>query len=55
MWEIFSFKRSVGTGIVAVLLGKSLKSLRNRTSHRVGGLFGGTRRLVRYTEPLGFV
>ena len=29
-------------GIVAVLLGKFLKSLRNHTSHQVGGLFGGT-------------
>ena len=31
-----------GTGIVAVLPGKFLKSLRNHTSHQVGGLFGGT-------------
>ena len=29
-------------GIVAVLPGKFLKSLRNHTSHQVGGLFGGT-------------
>ena len=29
-------------GIVAVLRGKFLKSLRNHTSHQVGGLFGGT-------------
>ena len=28
-----------GTGIVAVLPGKFLKSLRNQTSHQVGGLF----------------
>ena len=33
-----------------------LKSLRNHTSHQVGGLFGGTL-VVRFdiTEPLGFV
>ena len=31
-----------GTGIVAVLPGKFLKSLRNHTSHQVGRLFGGT-------------
>ena len=42
-WEIFSFKRSsFRTGIVAVLPGKFLKSLRNRTPYRVEGLFGGT-------------
>ena len=29
-------------GIVAVLPGKFLKSLRNHTSHQVRGLFGGT-------------
>ena len=29
-------------GIVTVLPGKILKSLRNHTSHHVGGLFGGT-------------
>ena len=29
-------------GIVAVLPGKFLKSLRNHTSHQVGGLFGDT-------------
>ena len=29
-------------GIIAVLPGKFLKSLRNHTSHRVGGLFTGT-------------
>ena len=29
-------------GIVAVLPGKFLKSLRNHTSDQVGGLFGGT-------------
>ena len=34
-------RRSVGTGIVAVLPGKLLKSLRNHTCHQVGGLFGG--------------
>ena len=28
--------------IVAFLTGKVLKSLRNHTSHQVGGLFGGT-------------
>ena len=27
--------------IVAVLTGKFLKSLRNHTSHQIGGLFGG--------------
>ena len=32
-----------------------LKSLRNRISHRVEGLFGGTWRSARYTEPLGLV
>ena len=43
-------------GIVAVLPGKFLKSLRNHTSHQVGGLFGGTL-VVRFdiTELLGFV
>ena len=33
---------SVGAGIVAVLPGKYLKSLRKYNSHQVGGLFGGT-------------
>ena len=32
-----------------------LKNLRNHTSHRVGGLFGGTRWSAEYTEHLGFV
>ena len=43
-------------GIVAVLPGKFVKSLRNHTSHQVGGLFRGTL-VVRFdiTEPLGFV
>ena len=43
-------------GIVAVLPGKFLKSLRNRTSHQVEELFGGTL-VVRFdiTEPLGSV
>ena len=43
-------------GVVAVLPGKFLKSLRNRTSHQVEGLFGGTL-VVRFdiTEPLGSV
>ena len=31
-----------GTGIVAVLPGTFLKSLRNQTSRHVWGLFGGT-------------
>ena len=44
-----------GTGIVAVLPGKFLKSLRNHTSHQVGGLFGGTLMVGLITEPLGFV
>ena len=44
-----------GTGIVAVLPGKFLKSLRNHTSHQVGGLFGGTSMAGLITEPLGFV
>ena len=48
-------RRSVGTGIVAVLPGKFLKSLRNHTSHQVGGLFGGTLVTGLITEPLGFV
>ena len=43
------------TGIVAVLPGKFLKSLRNHTSHQVGGLFGGTLMAGLITEPLGFV
>ena len=45
-----------GTEIVVVLPGKFLKSLRNHTSHQVGGLFRGTL-VVRFdiTEPLGFV
>ena len=45
-----------GTGIVTVLPGKFLKSLRNHTFHQVGGLFEGS--LVVWfdiTEPLGFV
>ena len=48
-------RRSVGTGIVAVLPGKFLKSLRNHTSHQVGGLFGGTLMVGLITEPQGFV
>ena len=45
-----------GAGIVAVLPGKFLKSLRNHTSHQVGGLFGGTLVVrVDIAEPLGFV
>ena len=44
-----------GTGIVAVLPGKFLKSLRHHTSHQVGGLFGGTLMVGLITEPLGFV
>ena len=32
-----------------------LKSLRNHTSHQVGGLFGGTLAIGLITEPLGFV
>ena len=44
-----------GTGIVAVLPGKCLKSLRNHTSHQVGGLFGDTLMVGLITEPLGFV
>ena len=31
------------------------KSLRNHTSHQVGGLFGGTLVIGLITEPLGFV
>ena len=46
---------SVGTGIVAVLPSKFLKSLRNHTSRQVGGLFGGTLVVGLITEPLGFV
>ena len=48
-------RRSVGTGTVAVLPGKFLKSLRNHTSHQVGGLFGDTLVVGLITEPLGFV
>ena len=44
-----------GTGIVAVLPGKFLKSFRNHTSHQVGGLFGGTLVIGLITETLGFV
>ena len=44
-----------GTGIVAVLPGKFLKSLWNDTSHQVGGLFGGTLMVGLVTEPLRFV
>ena len=40
-------------GIVAVLPGKFLKSLRNHTSHQVGGLFGGTLVMGLITESLG--
>ena len=42
-------------GIVAVLPGKFLKSLRNHTSHQVGGLFRGTLVIGLIMEPLGFV
>ena len=31
------------------------KSLRNHTSHQVGGLFGGASVISLITEPLGFV
>ena len=49
-------RRSVGTGIVAVLPGKFFfKSLRNHTSHQLGGLFGGTLVIGLIAEPLGFV
>ena len=48
-------RRSFGSGIVAVLPGKYLKSLRNHTSHQVGRLFGGTLVIGLITEPLGFV
>ena len=48
-------RRSVRTGIVAVLPGKFLKSFWNHTSHQVGGLFGGTLVIGLITEPLGFV
>ena len=41
-------------GIVAVLLGKFLKSLRNHTSHQVRGLFGDTLIVGSITDPLGF-
>ena len=44
-----------GTGIIAVLPGKFLRSLRNHTSHQVGGLFGGTLMFGLITEPLEFV
>ena len=36
-------------------LASFLKSLRNHTSHQVGGLFGGTLAIGLITEPLGFV
>ena len=42
-------------GTAAVLPGKFLKSLRNHTSHHVGGLFGGILMVGLITEPLGFV
>ena len=44
-----------GTGVVAVLPGKFLKSLRNHTSHQVGRRSGGTLMVGLITEPLGFV
>ena len=44
-----------GTGIVAVLPSKFLKSFRNHTSHQAGGLFRGTLMIGLITEPLGFV
>ena len=44
-----------GTGTVAVLPGKFLKSVRNHTSHQVGGLFGGASMIGLITQPLGFV
>ena len=44
-----------GTGIVAALPGKFLKSLRNHTSHQVGELFGGTLMVGLITGPLKFV
>ena len=36
-------------------LASFFKSLRNHTSHQVGGLFGGTLVIDLITEPLGFV
>ena len=42
-------------GIVAFLPGKFLESLRNHTSHQVGGLFEVTWMVGLITEPLGFV
>ena len=42
-------------GIVVVLPGKVLKSLRNHTSHQVGGLFGDTWMVGLIRERLGFV
>ena len=42
-------------GIVAVLPGKFLKSLRNHTPRQVGGLFEGTLVIGLISEPLGFV
>ena len=48
-------RRCVGTGIVAVLPDKFLKSLWNHTSHQVEGLFGGTLVVGLITKPLGFV
>ena len=47
-------RRSVGTGIVAVLPGKFLKSLRNHTSHQ-GRAVWGYLVVGLITEPLGFV
>ena len=41
-----------GTGIVAFLPGNFLKSVRNHTSHQVGGLIGGTLMLGLIAEPL---
>ena len=49
------FMEEMVNRIVAVLPGKFLKSLRNNTSHQVGGLFGSTSVIGLITEPLGFV
>ena len=56
-WTSSVYSRAIGMvdGIVAVLPGKFLKSLRNHISHQVGGLFGGTWTVSLIAEPLGFV
>ena len=41
--------------LLPFLLASFFKSIRNHTSHQVGGLFGSTLDIGLITEPLGFV